>query len=62
MQSNQAHFNEIIIANEGFNEKSGLEKIRSGNADMISFGKLYISNPDQHKESHKDMQSMQIGI
>lgn len=36
----------MIIANEQFDSETGLAKIRSGNADMISFGKLYISNPD----------------
>jgi 2,4-dienoyl-CoA reductase-like NADH-dependent reductase (Old Yellow Enzyme family) len=25
---------------------TGLEKIRSGSCDAVSFGKLYISNPD----------------
>ena len=25
---------------------NGIEKIRNGEADMINFGRLYISNPD----------------
>lgn len=35
-----------MIANDSFEPESGIEKIRKGEADMISFGRLYISNPD----------------
>lgn len=35
-----------MVGNDSFDEISGLEKIRSGKCDAISFGKLYISNPD----------------
>ncbi len=40
------HFKGVIIANEQFNSQTGIAQIQSGNADMISFGRLYISNPD----------------
>lgn len=36
----------VIAANDSFTPESGLAKIRSGNADMVSFGRLYIANPD----------------
>ena len=39
-------FKGTFVANNSFTPTTGLEKIRSGNADMISFGKLYIVNPD----------------
>lgn len=35
-----------LITNCGFEFKSGNDAIRNGIADMIAFGKLYISNPD----------------
>ena len=36
----------VIINNAGFNPEKGINRIRSGIADAISFGTLYISNPD----------------
>lgn len=39
-------YNGTIIINAGFNEKSGNKVLEEGNADMVSFAKLYISNPD----------------
>ena len=35
-----------MILNGGLDEKSGLEKIRQGVCDAVSFGRLYIANPD----------------
>lgn len=40
------HFKGILIANESFTSEKGLEFINNGWADMVSFGRLYISNPD----------------
>lgn len=40
------HFDGIIIGNDQFDEKTGIEKIRSGDCDMISFGRKYVCNPD----------------
>ena len=34
------------MANNGFDVKTGLEIIQSGDAEMVSFGRLYVSNPD----------------
>ena len=39
-------FNGIYIANSSMTYERGLEFLRNGWADMISFGRLYISNPD----------------
>jgi N-ethylmaleimide reductase len=36
----------ILVANYGYDAKTGLEIIQTGNADMVSFGTLAISNPD----------------
>ncbi|EMR01134.1 alkene reductase [Cesiribacter andamanensis] len=35
-----------LIINGGFDEEKGNEVIREGNADLVAFGKLFISNPD----------------
>lgn len=40
------HFNGIFIANDSMTHERGLEFLRNGWADMISFARLYISNPD----------------
>jgi 2,4-dienoyl-CoA reductase-like NADH-dependent reductase (Old Yellow Enzyme family) len=35
-----------VIANEGLSPESAEKKVQDGIADSVSFGKLYISNPD----------------
>ncbi len=42
----KAKFGGPYIANEGFTLESGNEVIRSGEADAVAFGKLFIANPD----------------
>jgi len=39
-------FSGILIANNGFDFQSGTNLLETGFADMISYGRLYISNPD----------------
>ena len=39
-------FEGALIANEGFNQRSAEAEIKSGQADAIAFGKLFIANPD----------------
>lgn len=39
-------FSGIIIGNDSFTPETGIAKIRAGLCDAISFGRLYISNPD----------------
>ncbi|EGR31688.1 hypothetical protein IMG5_104290 [Ichthyophthirius multifiliis] len=49
-------FKGIIIDNEGFEYQSGLDKLKEGNCDMISFGRLAISNPDLPFRFQKGLQ------
>ncbi|MDP3175260.1 MAG: alkene reductase [Phenylobacterium sp.] len=42
----KAQFGGVYIANEGFDLASANAVIQAGEADAISFGKLFISNPD----------------
>ena len=39
-------YNGTLMINGGFDQDSGNEVIASGNADLVAFGKPYISNPD----------------
>lgn len=39
-------FNGVIINNDGFTPQTGLEKMKSGIAQAIAFGRLGITNPD----------------
>ena len=39
-------FGGIVIANEGLDVSKSEELVQRGSADLISFGRLYISNPD----------------
>jgi 2,4-dienoyl-CoA reductase-like NADH-dependent reductase (Old Yellow Enzyme family) len=34
------------MANDGFTQETGEQILASGDADAVSYGKLYISNPD----------------
>lgn len=38
-----------LMINAGFDRKSGNEVIENGHADMVAYGKLFISNPDLPK-------------
>lgn len=40
------YFRGKIIANDSFTPESGIALIRNGDADMVSFGRLYINNAD----------------
>lgn len=39
-------YNGALIINKGFTYPSGNRIIQQGNADLVAFGKLFISNPD----------------
>jgi N-ethylmaleimide reductase len=39
-------YNGKLITNVNFDFESGNKIIKEGNADMVAFGKLFISNPD----------------
>lgn len=45
-QTLRPYFKGVIIGNDSFTPETGLAAIQKGDADMISFGRLYISNPD----------------
>lgn len=47
-------FKGVIIANEAFTPDKGLEFFKNGWADMVSFGRLYISNPDLNERILKN--------
>lgn len=44
-----------IIINNGFDRESGNKIIEKGNADLIAFGKPYISNPDLVERFEQDV-------
>lgn len=39
-------FHGLVVSTGGFTCESGIEAIKSGAADLISYGRLFISNPD----------------
>lgn len=39
-------YNGNLMINAGFTQESGNKIIKNGHADMVAFGKLFISNPD----------------
>ncbi|NEQ39958.1 MAG: hypothetical protein F6K40_28440 [Okeania sp. SIO3I5] len=39
-------FSQALIGNCGYKKETAEAAIKSGNADLIAFGRLYISNPD----------------
>lgn len=39
-------YNGILIINSGFDQEKGNRIIEEGQADLVAFGKLFISNPD----------------
>ncbi|KRX11008.1 hypothetical protein PPERSA_03066 [Pseudocohnilembus persalinus] len=45
-ESIRALYSGKIMANEGFNPQSAQELLNKGQVDLVSFGKLAISNPD----------------
>jgi N-ethylmaleimide reductase len=40
------NFSGAYIANNGYDRKLAIEAVAAGRADMVAFGKLFISNPD----------------
>lgn len=42
----RGNFDGIYMANEGYDPEDARRAVRNGRADMISLGKLWISNPD----------------
>lgn len=44
-----------IIINGGFDQEKGNKVIEEGNADMVAYGKPYVSNPDLVKRFEQDV-------
>ncbi|WP_435414948.1 alkene reductase [Polaribacter aestuariivivens] len=49
-------YNGTLMINAGFDQKSGNKIIEEGNADLVAFGKLYISNPDLVERFEKNQE------
>lgn len=42
----RAHWPHVVIANGGYSIESAGEALRSGQADLVSLGRLFLANPD----------------
>ena len=42
----QSEFGGVFVANDGLDAATANELVASGQADAVSFGKLFIANPD----------------
>jgi N-ethylmaleimide reductase len=51
----RARFDGALIANFGFDGASANRAIRSGQADLVSFAKPFISNPDLVRRFERDL-------
>ena len=49
------HFGGVFIVNEKYDRNLALEAVDYGAADMVSFGTLYISNPDLVRRLKEDL-------
>lgn len=47
-------YNGVLIGSTGFDKQSGEEALKRGDADLIAYGKLFISNPDLPERFKKD--------
>jgi N-ethylmaleimide reductase len=59
LQDTIGHFRSLfkgtLIANFGFDKQSGNSAIESGQADLVSFGKPFIANPDLVRRLREDL-------
>ncbi len=46
LETLRARFKGVYMANNGYERASALAAVAEGKADLVAFGKLYISNPD----------------
>ncbi len=44
----------VYVANNNYDRARALEAVRTGRADMVSFGRLYIANPDLAERFRRD--------
>ncbi len=47
-------FNGAWMVNNGYDRRMALETVASGAADLVSFGRPFISNPDLVRRLHED--------
>jgi len=50
----RAAFSGTLIMNGGYDLKTGSEAISNGSADLISFGRLFLANPDLPERFRKN--------
>ena len=48
-------YNGTLMINGGFDQEKGNKVIEEGNADLVAFGKLFISNPDLVERFEQDV-------
>ena len=41
-----AYFDGVWMVNNGYDRKFAIDAVASGRADLVSFGRLFIANPD----------------
>lgn len=46
MKSLRTAYNGTFMSSGGFNKELGMQAIQQGDADLVSFGRLFIANPD----------------
>ncbi len=39
-------YNGIIMGNCGYSQKEGMNRVESGDADLVAYGRPFITNPD----------------
>lgn len=49
-------YNGTLMINAGFTQEKGNKVINDGDADLVSFGKLYVSNPDLVERFENDVE------
>jgi 2,4-dienoyl-CoA reductase-like NADH-dependent reductase (Old Yellow Enzyme family) len=49
-------FGGVLIANEGFNRETAQQVVAAGEADAVSFGKVFIANPDLPRRLQLNLQ------
>lgn len=51
----RARYRGVLMANGGFDAATGAAEIAQGRADLISFGRPFISNPDLARRFAEDL-------
>ncbi|NND60051.1 MAG: alkene reductase, partial [Gammaproteobacteria bacterium] len=51
----KSKFGGLYMANQGYDEDIARDRIRNGRADLVAFGKPFISNPDLIRRLRDDL-------